>query len=79
LKTARLPRNCRVLSDVAERDEVLVARMSPSDSTLLRPVHESGKVLGARLGHAYAFFSRKARENDYLWGRLDAAERLVVA
>jgi patatin-related protein len=67
----------QVLSDVAERDEVLVARMSPSDSTLLRPVHESGKVLGARLGHAYAFFSRRARENDYLWGRLDAAERLV--
>ena len=40
-------------------------------------MHDGGKVLGARLGHAYAFFSRKARENDYLWGRLDAAERIV--
>ena len=67
----------QALSDVAERDAVRVARMSPSDSTLLHPVHEGGKVLGARLGHAYAFFSRKARENDYLWGRLDAAERIV--
>ena len=24
-----------------------------------------------------AFFSRKRRENDYLWGRLHAADRLV--
>lgn len=67
----------QALSDVAERDAVRVARMSPSDSTLLTPVHQGGKVLGAQLGHAYAFFSRKARENDYLWGRLDAAERVV--
>jgi uncharacterized protein DUF3376 len=67
----------QALSDVAERDTVRVARMSPSDSTVLTPVHPGGKVLGARLGHAYAFFSRQARENDYLWGRLDAAERVV--
>ena len=67
----------QVLSDVAERDAVQVARMSPLDSTLLTPTHEGGKVLGAQLGHGYAFFSQKARENDYLWGRLDAAERVV--
>jgi patatin-related protein len=67
----------QALSEVAERDEVRVARISPSDSTLLKPVHRGAKVLGAQLGHAYAFFSRKARENDYLWGRLDAAERVV--
>jgi len=67
----------QALSDVAERDTVRVARMSPADSTLLTPVHPGGKVLSAQLGHAYAFFSRKARENDYLWGRLDAAERVV--
>jgi patatin-related protein len=67
----------QALSELAERDAVRVARMSPSDSTLLSPVHEGGKVLGAKLGHAYAFFSRTARENDYLWGRLDAAERIV--
>ena len=63
-------------TDVNERDAVRVARMSPVDSTLLKPVGAI-KVLGAQLGHAYAFFSLKARENDYLWGRLDAAERMV--
>ena len=30
------------------------------------------------LGHFGAFFSREGRENDYLWGRLDTAERLIV-
>ncbi len=65
----------QALSDVAERDEIRVSRLSPRDSKLL-PV-EGSKVQGAELGHAYAFFSREARENDYLWGRLDAAERVV--
>jgi patatin-related protein len=64
-------------TDVGERDEVRVARMSPVDSELLKPPARRRKILGADLGHAYAFFSREARENDYLWGRLDAAERLV--
>jgi hypothetical protein len=40
-------------------------------------VPEGGKVEGKRTHHFYAFFSREARENDYLWGRLDAAEQLV--
>jgi hypothetical protein len=64
-------------TDVGERDTVRVARMSPLDSTLLTPPDGAVKVLGAQLGHGYAFFSQKARENDYLWGRLDAAERTV--
>jgi patatin-related protein len=64
-------------TDVGERDAVRVARMSPLDSTVLEPDGEGPKILGAQLGHAYAFFSRRARENDYLWGRLDGAERLV--
>ena len=67
----------QALSELGERDAVRVARLSPSDSKLLRPVRGENKVLGAMLGHAYAFFSRRARENDYLWGRLDAAERVV--
>jgi Protein of unknown function (DUF3376) len=28
-------------------------------------------------GHFAAFFSREKRENDYLWGRLDAVERIM--
>jgi patatin-related protein len=67
----------QALSDVAERDEIRVLRLSPRDSSLLKPLSGRPKVQGADLGHAYAFFSREARENDYLWGRLDAAERLV--
>jgi hypothetical protein len=64
-------------TDVGERDAVRVVRMSPVDSTLLARPGGGPKVMGAGLGHAYAFFSREARENDYLWGRLDAAERVV--
>ena len=67
----------QALSDVAERDEIRIIRLSPRDSNLLEPMAGRPKVQGADLGHAYAFFSREARENDYLWGRLDAAERLV--
>jgi Protein of unknown function (DUF3376) len=63
---------------VNERDAVRVTRMSPIDAKLLRPTGgQKVKVLGAQLGHAYAFFSRPARENDYLWGRLDAAEAMI--
>jgi hypothetical protein len=47
------------------------------DSELLKPPAGGTKILGTGLGHGYAFFSLMARENDYLWGRLDAAERLV--
>jgi hypothetical protein len=35
------------------------------------------KVQGKRLMHFWAFFDRTARENDYLWGRLDGAAHLV--
>ena len=64
------------LSQIGEGDAVEVVRVSPHEATLL-PVPEGGKVEGKREHHFYAFFSREARENDYLWGRLDAAEQLV--
>ena len=32
---------------------------------------------GADLRHFAGFLSRPHRENDYLWGRLDGAERLI--
>jgi patatin-related protein len=66
----------QAFADVGERDAVRIARMSPLDSKLLEPTGPL-KVLGVQLGHGYAFFSLEARENDYLWGRLDAAERMV--
>ena len=36
-----------------------------------------GKLRGVTLAHFGAFFFRSWRENDYLWGRLDGAERLL--
>jgi patatin-related protein len=65
------------LADVGERDAVDVMRMSPDDATLLRPPGGGEKLKGVGMHHFGAFFDRAYRENDYLWGRLDAAERLL--
>jgi hypothetical protein len=52
-------------------------RMSPADSTRLGFDTAKDKLQGVHLGHFGAFLKREWRENDYLWGRLDAAERLI--
>ncbi|MDX6475916.1 MAG: hypothetical protein QOH95_1427 [Gaiellaceae bacterium] len=73
----------RALSDVAELDEVEVVRVSPLDTDRLTPVGKDGKpnprgkLRGVAVMHFGAFFKRAWRENDYLWGRLDGAERLL--
>ena len=36
-----------------------------------------GKLRGVTAHHFGGFFRRQWRENDYLWGRLDGAERLL--
>jgi len=66
----------QAFTDVNERDHVEVVRVSPYDATLLER-DGSKKLKGTGLFHFAAFFERAYRENDYLWGRLDAAERLV--
>jgi hypothetical protein len=66
----------QALADVGERDHVQVVRMSPRDSNLLSKAGEA-KLEGIHKGHFGAFFDRAGREKDYLWGRLDAAERLI--
>jgi patatin-related protein len=65
------------LSGVRERDHVEAVRLSPVDVSLLSTQGEE-KLQGVSLAHFGAFFSRKGRENDYLWGRLDAGERLIT-
>ncbi|HEX6312520.1 MAG TPA: patatin-like protein [Acidimicrobiia bacterium] len=72
------------LSGVGERDHVEVYRMSPQDVAVLgsssagaRAEWRREKLAGMALFHFGAFFDRPGRERDYLWGRLDAAERLV--
>lgn len=66
----------RKASETAELDRVQVMRLSPYETSMLS---EKGpaKLEGIKAGHFGAFFSREARENDYLWGRLDAAEWIV--
>lgn len=67
------------LSDVGERDTVEVVRLSPRDAKRIPP-HPNArkKLVGAGQHHFGAFLSdRGGREEDYLWGRLDGAERLI--
>jgi hypothetical protein len=66
----------QALVDVNERDHVEVIRVSPHDARHLG-ADGAAKLKGTGLLHFQAFFAREYRENDYLWGRLDASERLV--
>ncbi len=67
----------RYLSDVGELDEIEVMRMSPLDARKLNAPAGTAKLEGIGFGHFAAFFERRYRENDYLWGRLDAAEQII--
>jgi patatin-related protein len=67
----------QAVSGVNERDYVEVMRFSPFESNVVATSKEK-QLKGVTLGHFGAFFSRPGRENDYLWGRLDTAERLIV-
>lgn len=66
------------IADVGEQDIVEVIRMSPRDCAALEVPGKGPKLQGIGLGHFKAFFARAYRENDYLWGRLDGAERLIT-
>ncbi|MGQ0668068.1 MAG: DUF3376 domain-containing protein, partial [Actinomycetota bacterium] len=67
------------LSDVNERDEVEVMRVSPLERRLLlREVGTRDGLMGSSWGHFGASFSRKGRENDYrgvAWMRRSACSR----
>jgi len=63
------------VADAGERDMVEVMRFSPADVGLLPST--APKLAGIGMGHFGAFFDRAGRERDYLWGRLDGAERLI--
>ncbi|GGO12868.1 hypothetical protein GCM10007972_18370 [Iodidimonas muriae] len=60
-----------------ELDEIKVDRISVNDANTLRKGSSREILKGVELGNFGAFFSRQFRENDYLWGRLTGAERLV--
>ncbi|HLL29972.1 MAG TPA: DUF3376 domain-containing protein, partial [Allosphingosinicella sp.] len=60
-----------------EYDEVKVDRISPEDATAIRSGGVGATLKGIQFNSFGAFFSRAYRENDYLWGRLHGAERLI--
>ncbi|MEA3063785.1 MAG: hypothetical protein QOJ27_213 [Sphingomonadales bacterium] len=60
-----------------EYDEVKVDRISPEDATSIRAGGPEATLKGIQFNSFGAFFSRAYRENDYLWGRLHGAERLI--
>ncbi|MDB5606882.1 MAG: patatin-like protein, partial [Bradyrhizobium sp.] len=62
---------------VEEHREIRVDRISPVDSVLRRNGAHATRLRGAEFKHFAGFLSRSRREHDYLWGRLDAAERLI--
>lgn len=62
---------------VGEYDEIRVDRISPEDCTILRKGGAAACLKGIEFNAFGAFFSRAYRENDYLWGRLHATERLI--
>jgi hypothetical protein len=60
-----------------EFDAVKVDRISPDDATAIRQGGAAATLKGIQFNSFGAFFSRAYRENDYLWGRLHGADRLI--
>ncbi|MGZ8998859.1 MAG: DUF3376 domain-containing protein, partial [Allosphingosinicella sp.] len=60
-----------------EFDPVKVDRISPEDATAIREGGAPATLKGIQFNSFGAFFSRAYRENDYLWGRLHGADRLI--
>lgn len=60
-----------------EFDPIKVDRISPEDAKSIREGGVAATLKGIEFNNFGAFFSRSYRENDYLWGRLHGAERMI--
>lgn len=60
-----------------EFDVIRVDRIAPDDAVAIRSGGAEATLKGIQFSNFGAFFSRAYRENDYLWGRLHGAERLI--
>ncbi|MEH3159797.1 MAG: patatin-like protein [Sphingomonas taxi] len=60
-----------------EFDPIKVDRIAPDDATAIRTGGAEATLKGIQFNSFGAFFSRAYRENDYLWGRLHGAERMI--
>lgn len=57
-------------------EEILIDRISPDDAVSLSSPEAPKVLLGGTFAGFGGFLSRATRENDYLWGRLHAVDRL---
>lgn len=73
VSTLQLLRN----EGLTEFDPVKVDRISPEDARSIRAGGTSATLRGTEFFNFGGFFSRAYRENDYLWGRMHGAERMV--
>ena len=62
---------------LTEFEPVKVDRISPDDCSSIRKGGAAATLRGVEFYSFGAFFSRAYRENDYLWGRLHGAERMI--
>jgi patatin-related protein len=62
---------------MTEFDPIKVDRISPEDCYAIRKGGAPDTLRGSEFYNFGAFFSRAYRENDYLWGRLHGAERMI--
>ena len=62
---------------MGEFDPIKVDRISPEDAASIRKGGAAACLKGVGFYNFGAFFSRAYRENDYLWGRLHGAERVI--
>ncbi len=60
-----------------EFDPIKVDRIAPDDAPSIRSGGAEATLKGIEFNSFGAFFSRAYRENDYLWGRLHGAERMI--
>ena len=60
-----------------EFDPIKVDRIAPDDACAIRAGGAAATLKGIQFNSFGAFFSRAYRENDYLWGRLHGAERMI--
>lgn len=60
-----------------EFDAIKVDRIAPEDAATIRAGGAEATLKGIQFNSFGAFFSRAYRENDYLWGRLHGAERMI--
>jgi predicted acylesterase/phospholipase RssA len=73
-------------ADIDSAEELRFVQLTPaspsplftaSPLSLRSPASAAAKLTGVGLGHFAGFYRRSWRANDFMWGRLDAAARIV--